>query len=523
MNSPAVLNDIALTKQLPDGTIEWVTLQGVAQQEPASAGVSYTLIDRGRSYQAPESLSLERRGEDLVVESEGTEVLIITGFFASQGTNFFPQPDIASGAGPFSGPAITPDSETVRESSDGALIVWSSESDVGEERAEQETAINVKEGGVSPLVWIGGGLGLLGLAAAAGGGGGGGGDDSPTTTPMPPPTPSDTTPPQITSSATAAAIDENSSAGQVVYSAVATDDAAVTWSLAGADAAFFSIDAGTGVVTLNVNPDFETQSSYEFTVVATDAAGNQSELPVSLAVNDLNDAAPQITSGATATTVDENSGPNQAVYTATAEGSVTWSLAPDGDAGQFSIDAQSGVVTLSTNPDHETQSGFSFTVVATDADGNRSEQPVNLLITDLDEIAPIITSGAATQPIDENTGADQLVYTATSNDNGDIGSGPISYSLAPVGDAQVFSIDPVSGAVTLLENPNFETQSRYDFTDSDALVDGCSGCSGCYLRRIVIQIVHIQRDRLRSAVAGCIGCNDRERIARLSLEVWIVD
>ena len=463
MNSPAVLKDIALTKQLSDGTIQWVPLKGPAQQETASAGVSYTLIDRSNSYEAPQSLRLERRDEDLIVSSEGAELLIITDFFAAEGVSFYPEPDIASGAGPFSGPAITPDTETVRESSDGPLIVWSDDSDARDGRAEQEATPTVKEGGVSPWLWVGGGLGLLGIAAAAGGGGGGGGDDTPTFTPTPP-APSDTTPPEITSSATAAAIDENSSAGQVVYSAAATDAAAVTWSLTGTDAAFFSIDAGTGDVTLIDNPDFETQPSYEFTVVATDAAGNQSEQQVSLAVNDLNDAAPRITSGATAVTIDENSGPNQAIYTATAEGSVTWSLGTGGDTAQLSINASNGVVTLATNPDHETQSGFSFTVIATDADGNRAEQPVNLLITDLDEVAPTITSGAATQSIDENTGAGQVVYTATSTDQGDISSDPISYSLALVGDAAAFSIDPASGAVTLDENPNFETQPRYDFT-----------------------------------------------------------
>ncbi len=466
MNSPAVLNDIALTKQLSDGTIQWVPLRAAAQQEAASDGVSYTLIDRARSYEAPQSLRLERRGEDLIVDSEGTELLIITDFFAAEGTRFFPEPDIASGAGPFSGPAITPDTEAVRESSDGPLIVWAGESGVSDEAAEQSAATTVvKEGGISPWVWVGGGLGVLGIAAAAGGGGGGGSDDAPATTTPPPTVPSDTTPPQITSSTIAEAINENSSAGQVVYSAVATDAAAVTWSLSGTDAAEFTIDTNTGVVTLIENPDFETQPSYEFTVIATDAAGNQSEQQVSLAVNDLNDAAPQITSGATASTIDENSGSDQAIYTATAaNGSVTWSLGTGGDAAQLSINASTGVVTLAPNPDHEMQSSYAFTVVATDTDGNSSEQPVSLVITDLDEVAPTITSGAATQPIDENTGAGQIVYTATSTDTGDISSGPISYSLSQVGDSAAFTIDAVTGTVTLVENPNFETQSRFDFT-----------------------------------------------------------
>ncbi len=53
------------------------------------------------------------------------------------------------------------------------------------------------------------------------------------------------------------------------------------------DAASFSIDSTSGEVTLNVNPDYESQSSFNFTIQATDGAGNTSEVPVSLAINDL--------------------------------------------------------------------------------------------------------------------------------------------------------------------------------------------------------------------------------------------
>jgi outer membrane usher protein FimD/PapC len=40
-----------------------------------------------------------------------------------------------------------------------------------------------------------------------------------------------------------------------------------------------------------------------------------------LSINDLDDAAPTITSGDTAITIDENSGSEQVVYTATADDS----------------------------------------------------------------------------------------------------------------------------------------------------------------------------------------------------------
>src|SRR5690606_40365261 len=53
------------------------------------------------------------------------------------------------------------------------------------------------------------------------------------------------------------------------------------------------------------NPDFESKASYSFTVVATDAANNASTRDVTLAVNNLDEVAPTITSGAVATAIDE--------------------------------------------------------------------------------------------------------------------------------------------------------------------------------------------------------------------------
>ncbi|MNG87301.1 Cadherin domain protein [compost metagenome] len=283
--------------------------------------------------------------------------------------------------------------------------------------------------------------------------------------------------PAITSGTSASAINENSGAGQLVYTVISTDSGDVSsgstsYSLkAGADAALFSIDAATGAVTLTGNPDHETKPSYSFTVVATDAAGNASEQTVTLNINDLDDLAPTITSGTTASAINENSGAGQLVYTVTStdsgdvsSGSTSYSLKAGADAALFSIDAATGAVTLVGNPDHENKPSYSFTVVATDAAGNASEQVVTLNINDLDEVAPTITSGTTASAINENSGAGQLVYTVTSTDSGDVSSGSTSYSLKAGADAALFSIDAATGAVTLTGNPDYETKASYSFT-----------------------------------------------------------
>ncbi|MDO6806341.1 cadherin repeat domain-containing protein, partial [Wenyingzhuangia sp. 1_MG-2023] len=85
--------------------------------------------------------------------------------------------------------------------------------------------------------------------------------------------------------------------------------------------AYFTIDINTGQVTLKADADYETKSSYSFTVTATDGAGNHTDQTVTLVVNNLDEVAPTITSGAIATAIDENSGAGQVVYTAVADDS----------------------------------------------------------------------------------------------------------------------------------------------------------------------------------------------------------
>ncbi|WP_337014687.1 beta strand repeat-containing protein [Leclercia sp. AS011] len=272
----------------------------------------------------------------------------------------------------------------------------------------------------------------------------------------------------VFTSATTASVDENIGAGQVVWTAVATDPSQFSYSLSTTgDSGLFSINASTGAVTLTGNPDFESKASYSFTVVATDAAGNASSQTVTLGINNLDDAAPTITSGATATAIDENSGAGQVIYTATAtdtadiSGGVTFSLKAGSDAG-LTIDPITGAVTLTGNPDYESKASYSFTVVATDAAGNASSQKVTLDINNLDEVAPTITSGATATAIDENSGAGQVIYTATATDTADISNG-VTFSLKAGSDAGL-TIDPITGAVKLTGNPDYESKASYSFT-----------------------------------------------------------
>jgi hypothetical protein len=268
------------------------------------------------------------------------------------------------------------------------------------------------------------------------------------------------------SAVVANSIAENSGAGQVIYTAQADDSAdasaGVSYSLAGDDAAAFSVN-NSGEVALTANPDFEAKSSYSFTVVADDGINASASQDVTLAITNVDDTAPVFSSSADAGSIEENSGAGQVIYTAEASdetSGVTYSLV-GADAGAFAIDPN-GVVTLTANPDYETQNSYSFDVVATDDAGNASQQTVSLAVTNVDDTAPAIISGSDAGSIEENSGAGQVVYIAEADDSADVSNG-YTFSLGGA-DAGAFTIDDSSGAVTLINDPDYEAKSSYSFT-----------------------------------------------------------
>ncbi|MFO0012567.1 MAG: beta strand repeat-containing protein [Planctomycetota bacterium] len=280
--------------------------------------------------------------------------------------------------------------------------------------------------------------------------------------------------PTITSGPTAPAINENSGAGQIVYTVAATDDdspgGSITFGLGttGGDEAFFTIEPATGKVKLVGNPDYETKSSYLFSVTASDGVNPAVSLLVTLMINNLDEVAPTITSPATAQ-VDENCGAEQIVYVVIAtdnadiSAGVTYGLGSGGDEAAFTINASTGAVTLTGNPNYEVKSSYAFTVTASDGVNPATTKVVTLAINNVDEVPPTITSGATAPAINENSGAGQIVYTVTATDTGDISAG-ITYGLGSGGDESAFTINSSTGAVTLIGNPNFEAKSSYSFT-----------------------------------------------------------
>ena len=137
----------------------------------------------------------------------------------------------------------------------------------------------------------------------------------------------------------------------------------MTYSLSGTDAALFTIDATTGVVSFIDAPDFEDPDDaggdnvYNITVTASDntAGTADTDQDVAITVTDVNDNAPVFSSPATASVAEKQSAATvvyRAVATDADGDALSYSLSGT-DAARFTIDANTGEVRFREAPDAE--------------------------------------------------------------------------------------------------------------------------------------------------------------------------
>jgi hypothetical protein len=209
--------------------------------------------------------------------------------------------------------------------------------------------------------------------------------------------------------------------------------------------------------------DTETNNGKYICVKAEDMAGNISYLN-STSVLGINNAPTDIS--ISSVVLDENTVANTVIGTlsnadVSSGNTYRYTLIAgvnDTDNGLFSITGTD--LKINSSLDYETKSSYKIRVNVNDGVNDFAKQ-FTINITDLNDNAPVITSGMAAVAIIEDSGAGQNVYTATSTDADETGELAI-YGLSGT-DAALFTIDAVTGVVTLVANPDFETKSSYNF------------------------------------------------------------
>jgi hypothetical protein len=241
----------------------------------------------------------------------------------------------------------------------------------------------------------------------------------------------DDTAPTITS-ANSGSIAENA---QLAFALTANES--VTWSITGgADQARFEISGSTlrwasnGTKNYESPDDADTNNAYVVQVTATDGAGNTTNQTVTITVTDV--ASPTITSSNTAS-VAENATLSRAL---TANESVTWSIVGGADQAQFEISgstlrwSSNGTRNYESPADADTNNAYVVTVRATSvATGETADQTITITVTDVDEVAPSITSSASVDATDDAT----LSHSLTADET-------VTWSIIGGADAAQFEI-----------------------------------------------------------------------------------
>ena len=256
---------------------------------------------------------------------------------------------------------------------------------------------------------------------------------------------------------------ENTAAGTNFGTAVTATDSVgdtLTYSLGGTDAGSFSIVETSGQLQTKAELDFESKSSYDVTVTATDASGAAVSIPVTITVNNVEEAGtvtltslqPQVDTPFTAGLEDPDKNPSR----------VSWQWARgDSPTGSFT-NVSSGADPGSYTPVAADLNKY-LRATATYDDGHGAGKTASAVSTNSVRAAPaansppVFSEATASRSVPENTDVGQDIDTPVTAT--DANSDTLTYSLG--GDAAAsFDILPGTGQLQTKAALDFESDKK---------------------------------------------------------------
>ena len=302
----------------------------------------------------------------------------------------------------------------------------------------------------------------------------------------------------------AVSVPENQSVATTVTSTTVTTPTAFSI-ISGDDRTLFNIHPTTGVLSFITTPDAEAaidadaNNIYVVDVRITDGQVNDIQT-LSVTVTDVNDNVVAITSGGGGATanvsVNENtSTATTIVATDDISSSVVYSITGGVDQGDFTIDANTGVLSFASLPDFSSpddDDGNNTYIVEVTADVSGVQDTQTLTITVLQDVAPVFTSSATFSVRDGDTAVgtvvatdpvDSLTYTITGGvDSGDLfitSAGVLSFNSSvdinnPIDDdtnnSYLIQVTVTDGTTSVVQNITVNVTAIAD-ADSDGVPD----------------------------------------------------
>jgi VCBS repeat-containing protein len=276
------------------------------------------------------------------------------------------------------------------------------------------------------------------------------------------------------------AVLENAATGSLVGITAFASDAdgtdVISYSLTNNAGGRFTIDSATGIVTVADGTllNRESAASHNITVRATSSDSSFTTQVYGISLIDVDEfyTTAIADTNATIDAVDENAA-NGTVVGITANSvdgdattsTVTYSL-DDNAGGRFAISSLTGVVTVANGTllDREAASSHSIVVRATSADGSATTRTFTIALSDLNDIAPVVTPNQRFS-VSELATIGTVVGDVVGTDADGVGTLQ-NWSIVSGNSDNIFSINPATGrlAVSDVSRLSFETTSTYILT-----------------------------------------------------------
>lgn len=250
---------------------------------------------------------------------------------------------------------------------------------------------------------------------------------------------------------------------------------------------YFKYSFRLGVISVVDELDFEQQQQYELFVRATDSvSGVYAEVPVSIALQDVNDCPPEFTQESYNVSISEAAPFGTSVLTVVARDNDTglnqkiiYSLRKDNNTSTdfFHIDESDGTIYLKQSLDHEQATSHHFVVVATDQGVPSLSSTTHVWLSgkitpdlifellfysfsvlDMNDNPPKFEQPSYFCGLSVNAKRDQFVTIVTASDPDLIDQTRLRYTIVAGNEQQTFSMNADSGIVSLTNLANFGDQ-----------------------------------------------------------------
>ncbi|KAF7228987.1 transcript variant X3 [Nothobranchius furzeri] len=235
----------------------------------------------------------------------------------------------------------------------------------------------------------------------------------------------------------------------------------------------FKIDPDTGVITTQMEIDYEDQASYTLAIIARDNGIPQKSdtTYVEIIILDANDNAPQffrdiykgnvLEDAPTYTSVlqisasDRDSGPNGRV-------SYTFKGGNDGD-GDFMIEPYSGIIRTNRKLDRENIAEYNLKAFAVDrgVPPLKAEVSIHITVQDINDNAPVFDKDEFSIDVEENSEVGSVVAHIVATDPDEGTNAQIMYQIVEGNNPEVFQLDIFNGELTALTDLDYETKTEY--------------------------------------------------------------